>query len=173
MIRTRGEVAGLMASVRAVGAEVDSLLPLYDAKTLVSQQAENLEQDRLGALVTALFAGAGLLLAALGLYGVLSFAVNADRREIGVRLALGASRAHVLRLVVMRALRLTTIGLVLGVAGSWAAGRAIAAFVEGATPDPRIVAMAAMALTLTAAAAMLIPAARATRIDPLRALRDE
>jgi predicted permease len=173
MIRTEREVPGLVAAIRAAGAEVDPALPMYGPATLEGLLADNLRQDRLGALVSAAFAMAGVFLAALGLYGVLSFAVNADRREIGMRLALGATRAHVARMMALRGGRLTGIGLVLGIAGSWFAGRGIATVVEGAVPDARIVAAAAAVLLLTAVLAMAVPTARAVRIDPLRALRSE
>jgi predicted permease len=173
MVRTERDVPSLGAAIRAAGAAVDPALPLYSPATLDGLLADSLRQDRLGAVVSAAFAAAGLFLAALGLFGVLSFAVHADRREIGVRLALGASRAHVARLVAARAGRLTAIGLVLGMAGSWLAGRAIAAVVEGAAPDARIVAVAVVTLLVTAVAAMIVPAVRAVRVDPIGAIRAE
>ncbi|HUF46835.1 MAG TPA: FtsX-like permease family protein [Vicinamibacterales bacterium] len=172
-LRSARRSPGFAASVRALGAALDASLPLYNVTTLDGLLADNLRYDRVGAMVSAAFALAGVFLAALGLYGVLSFAVNADRREIGVRLALGASRAHVARLVALRAGRLTVIGLLLGAVGSWIAGRAIAAVVEGAVPDAGIAVAAAATLLVAAVVAMLAPLARAVRIDPLEALRAE
>jgi predicted permease len=170
---TAGDTASLTPQVRAIGADLDPHLPLYAITTMDALVAQSLEQDRLGAMVTALFAAAGLLLAALGIYGVLSFVVGAETREIGVRVALGASRADVLTLVTGRAARLVAIGLVIGCGASWAASQLFSALLESARVDLRIVGAAAAVLIAAGLLAALIPARRALRLDPLRALRAE
>jgi hypothetical protein len=172
MLRTTsGDVADLAPQVRAIVAELDASLPLYEVRTMASLVQESLAQDRLGALVTALFAVAGLLLSAMGLYGVLSFAVNEDRREIGVRLALGGSRAHVLAMVLLRAAHLVAGGLMAGAAASFVMSRLFAALLEEARFDPVIVGIACVALLVTGVLAALIPARRAMTLNPIEALR--
>jgi predicted permease len=168
MIRSPGQIG---SAVRAAIHDVDNALPVYDLTSMQALRDENLQQDRLGAIVATGFAVAGLLLAALGLYGVLSFAVNADRREIGVRVALGASRANVLRLVIGRGLRLTIAGLALGAAVSWLLTRALARVIDAAVIDPRVGVAAAIVLLVAALLATSVPARRALRTDPLRSLR--
>ena len=168
-----GTGSALMDQVRVVVAALDPQLPLYSATTLDALVADSLAQDRLGALVTTLFALAGLLLAALGLYGVLSFVVGEETRGIGVRVALGASPAHVLALVWRRAARLVGIGLAAGAVASWAAAHAFGALLDGARVDLRIVALAAAVLIMASVLAALVPAVRALRLDPLQALRVE
>lgn len=173
MIRPSGDPGAIVPAMRAAAADLDPNLPLYDIASMDTLMADNLQQERLGAVVTTLFASAGLLLAALGLYGVLSFVVSEDLRELAIRLALGASRASVLRLVVARGLRLTLAGLAVGSAAAFLASGLFARLVEDARPDWRIVAVAAAALTCAALAASLVPARRALTLDPLQTLRSE
>lgn len=173
MIRAGGDPAALVPLVRAAAAELDPNLALYEVTTMDALLAENLQQDRLGALVTAMFAVAGLLLAALGLYGVLSFVVNEDMRELAIRLALGASKGNVLGLVVGRAVRMTAIGLAIGALGAFLASGLFARLIEGARPDWRIIAGASLVLMASALAASALPARRALKMDPLQALRSE
>ena len=171
LVRSQGDAASVLSSVRTVAAEIDPNLPLYRVAMLSDLVAENLQQDRLGALVTTLFAGAGLLLAALGLYAVLSFVVGQDTKEIGVRRALGAPPAAILRLVLGRAMRMTGVGLAIGILGSVAAGRVLTSVVEGARIDGTIIVVASVLLLFTTLLAALLPAWRALRFDPLQALR--
>jgi predicted lysophospholipase L1 biosynthesis ABC-type transport system permease subunit len=173
MIRVSGDWSAIVPLVRAAAAELDPNLALFEIATMDSLVSDNLRQDRLGAVVTAMFAIAGLLLAALGLYGVLSFVVNEDMREIGLRIALGASRGSVLGLVVGRAVRMTAIGLALGVAAALGAAGILARLLEDARPDWRIVAGASVVLLAAALAASALPARRALTLDPLEALREE
>jgi predicted permease len=173
MIRAAGDTSSLVPLVRAAAAELAPDLALYEVTTMDALQADNLEQNRLGAMVTAMFAIAGLLLAALGLYGVLSFVVNEDMREIALRMALGASRGSVLGLVVGRAVRMTAVGLVIGLASALIASRVFAELLEGARLDWRIIAIAAIVLLTAALAASVLPARRALRLDPLQTLRSE
>jgi ABC-type antimicrobial peptide transport system permease subunit len=118
------------------------------------------------------FALIALLLAAVGIYGVLSFAVSERRQEIGIRIALGAGRFDILRLVVGQALALTLGGMVIGLAGSLLLTRFMANLLYGVSPtDPRILLLVAVALTLVALLACYVPARRATKVDPIVALR--
>jgi ABC-type antimicrobial peptide transport system permease subunit len=120
------------------------------------------------------FALIALLLAAVGIYGVLSFAVGERRQEIGIRIALGAGRYDILRLVVGQALALTLAGMLIGLAGSLALTRFMTNLLYGVSPtDLRILLLVAMALTLVALLACYIPARRATKVDPMIALRCE
>jgi putative ABC transport system permease protein len=165
-----GEPASLAAPMRAVVAELDSDLPAYDVRTLASLVDESLAQNRFGATVTTLFAMAGLLLAVLGLYGALSCAVTDERREIGVRMALGGSRGHVLGLVSARAARLLAGGLLAGAAASFAASRVFAAVLGDAHVDAGMFAASAAVLLLAGMLAALVTARRAMKLDPLQAL---
>jgi len=173
MLRASGDPTALTPALRQAVAEIDPDLALYDIATMSSLVSDNLRQDRLGAIVASLFAAAGLLLACLGVYGVLAFAVNADRREIGVRLALGADRLDVLRVVLSRGLRWTAAGAVLGSLAAYGVCMALARFVENARLDVRLIVVAVAVLLGAALLAMLIPTRRALRVDPLRSLRME
>jgi putative ABC transport system permease protein len=173
MVRASGEPAALVPAVRAIAKDLDPNLALYEITTMDSIRGEHLEKDRLGAVVTSVFAVAGLLLAGLGLYGVLSFAVAQDTREIGVRLAIGASRRDVMRLVVGRGLRMTAVGLALGTAAAWIAARVFGSILGDPQLDPRIIAAGAAMLLLAALLATIVPARRAVKMDPLVALRAE
>jgi ABC-type antimicrobial peptide transport system permease subunit len=172
MVRSSGDPAALVPAVRTIAKDLDPNLALYEITTMDAIRGERLEQDRLGAVVTSFFAAAGLFLSALGLYGVLTFAVAQDTREIGVRLALGASRRDVMRLVVGRGVRLTAIGLVIGTAAAWIAARVYGSILGDPQLDPRIIAAGAVMLLL-AACWRRCPARRAVRMDPLVALRAE
>jgi putative ABC transport system permease protein len=173
MIRAAGDSSALVPLVRAAVAELDPNLALFEIATMDSLLADNLRQDRLGAFVSAMFAFAGLLLAALGLYGVLSFVVNEDMREIGLRIALGASRTGVLDLVVGRAVRMTAIGLGIGIVAALGASSLFARLLEDARPDWRIIAASSCVLLAVTLAAAVLPARRALKLDPLEVLRGE
>lgn len=170
----RATDAGALANpIRAAGAEIDPALALHDIVTLDAVQSERLHQNRLGAVVTAVFAAAGLLLAALGLYGVLSFVLAADTRELGVRMALGAPRSALAALVFSRGLRVIGWGLAIGVALAVAGGWALERVMPEAAFRAATVAVAAAALTASALLAAVVPAIRAMRLDPLAALRHD
>jgi predicted permease len=163
--------AGLAASVRAAIADLDPGLAVFDVTTLDRLVAENLQQDRLGASVAAAFGAAGLLLAGLGLYGVLTFVVSGDRTEIAVRRALGASATQVTTLIVGRGLRLVGLGLVVGAAAALAVARELPRWFVEADPDLRLLGWAAAVLLAAALLSMAAPVRRALRLSPLDAMR--
>jgi predicted permease len=171
MVRSVGDSGTLIPEIRRIVAEVDPDLALYEIAAMPDLVADNIRQNRLGAVVASLFATAGSLLAALGLYGVLAFAVNADRREIGVRLALGAGRLDVLRLIGGRGLRLAAVGVVIGTAAAYGVSIGLMRLVEGARFDLRLLGVAVAVLFGAATLAIAVPARRALRVDPLTSLR--
>ena len=138
------------------------------------EAVERMGVKALGAAAAALFAGAALILAAVGTYGVMSYAVSTRTRELGVRAALGASPASLLRLVVGQGAALTAIAVVLGVAAGLLLTRLMAAMLYGVTPrDPGTFVGVAVVLSVVALTATWVPARRAITINPIRALRDE
>ena len=131
-------------------------------------------QRRAAMLLITIFAGVALVLAAVGIYGLMSYMVNERTHEIGVRMALGADGGDVLKLVVRQTLRLVVIGAVLGIGGALAFGRALTSLVFEVKPsDPTTLMTVTLLLALVALAATLVPALRATRVTPLVALRRE
>jgi putative ABC transport system permease protein len=148
--------------------------PISDVKTMREVVSGNVSQPRFYTLLLAIYAGIALLLAATGLYGVLSYAVSQRRQEIGIRLALGASRRSVFRLVMGHALRLVGFGTLLGLAGSWALTRLIAAqLYRTQATDPATFAAVAGLMVAVALAATYIPVRRALKVDAASALRAE
>jgi ABC-type antimicrobial peptide transport system permease subunit len=130
--------------------------------------------DRLRSVLLGAFAAVAIALAAIGLYGVLSYTVIQRKRELGIRAALGANPAALIVLVVGRGMRMTAHGLVLGIAGALVANRLLSAFIFGVKPsDATIIGTAAAALTAVALLACCIPARRAASVDPMVALRSE
>jgi putative ABC transport system permease protein len=172
MVRTEGDPSAATASIRSQVAALDPDLPVYLVRTMTEYVASTLEQPRLSMAVLAAFGGLGLVLAAVGIYGVLSYAVSQRTREIGIRMALGATRSSVLAAVVGKGALLSAAGIAAGAAGSLAAMRLLSDLLFGVTPtDPATYILIPLLLLAVAAAAALIPARRATRIDPIVALR--
>ena len=148
--------------------------PISDLKTMRKVISDNVSQPRFYTLLLGIFAGIALLLAATGLYGVLSYSVSQRSQEIGIRMALGASRKTIFGLVLRDALLLVGTGLLLGLAGSLALTRLIAAQLYQTTPtDPATFAGISALMLLVAAAAAYVPARRAVAVDPIVALRCE
>ena len=154
--------------------QLDAAMPVYGLKTLESQLDETLLTDRLVALLSAGFGLLATLLASVGLYGVMAFVVARRRKELGIRLALGAQPGSVIWLVMREVLVLLAIGLAVGVPAAIGLGRFVASQLYGIEPhDPSVAGLTVALLTIVSAAAGLIPAHRASRIDPILALRYE
>jgi predicted permease len=172
--RVDRSVPGLEAEVRRALSDVDPGFTVVRVRRLDEQVAGNFRAERLMASLAGAFGGTALLLACLGLYGVMTQAVTARTREIGVRIAIGATPRHVMATVLRGAFLQIAIGFALGAAGAIAIGRLLEDLLFGVSGrDPRILAFSACVLGLCAAVAAAIPAARAARIDPIRALRIE
>ncbi len=174
VVRTAADVPGLAAAVRAELRQMDAGVPLFQVRTVHQVLSRVVAQPRLRAGVLALFAGLAGLLAALGVYGVVSHMVQQRTAEIGVRMALGASRRDVVTMLVGQGLRPVLVGLAVGLAGAWAASRTLATLLFGVTANdmPSYLAAAAT-LTMAALAATLLPARRASGVDPAAALRSD
>jgi putative ABC transport system permease protein len=174
VLKTRGEPSTVIDPARAMLRDLDPDLPMFEVRSLNQLAGNVVAQPRLYLLVLALFAGAAILLAAIGIYGVLAHTVSQRTREIGIRLALGAPRGRVVRSVVMQATLLALAGLVAGLVIAAATGRLIGGLLFGVQPvDPITYGSVAAGLTIVAMAASWIPARRASRIDPVTALRHE
>jgi putative ABC transport system permease protein len=172
-VRVDGDPAAITAALKSALADVHPAITV-EFRTLSSQIAESLQRERMLAVLSALFGAMALALAMLGLYGVMAYAVSRRRNEIGVRIALGASRARVLRMVLGDVSRVVAIGVIAGIAGASASGRLVTSFLYGVSAtEPAVLALAAALLTFVALAAGVIPAWRAARVDPVTALRDD
>jgi predicted lysophospholipase L1 biosynthesis ABC-type transport system permease subunit len=172
----RGDLnaSAIPEEVRAMVQSVDPDLPVYGAATLNDAVTASLEQRRFSMDIVAAFAVTALLLAALGIYGVISYVVGERTHEFGIRLALGANRGNILEMVLRQGLRLAAMGTALGVVGALIVSHLMAGLLYGVTPtDPLTFVGVALVLTLVALAACYIPARRATRVDPLTALHYE
>ena len=174
LVRTKGNPMSLAKAVSAQVAALDKDQPVVDVKPLSEHLHGTTQQRRFDSLLFAGFAGLALLLAAVGLYGVLSYSVMLRTREIGVRMALGAQSGDVVRLILRSGLTMTLAGTLLGMAGALALTQLMQSLVFGVSAsDPLTLAAVAALLLLVAAVASYVPARRASRMDPTRALRVE
>jgi ABC-type antimicrobial peptide transport system permease subunit len=174
VLRTRGDAEDAVAGLRAAVRALDPSLPLSRVRVMEDVVRASLARPRLTAALMTVFSAAAAALAAVGLYGVLSYAVARRSREFGVRMALGAERDDVIGLVARRGLGLAVLGLAVGLAGAFAASRAVESLLFGVEPhDPWSFATSAALLLAVAALASLVPAWRATRVHPVEALRSE
>jgi predicted permease len=172
IVQTRSNPADAMPAIRAAIAELDPRLPLGDVRTMAQVKQSTLSARTEPAWIIGAFAGIAALLAALGLYGVLSHAVNQRRREIGIRMALGAGARDVLSNVLRNAVAMVSIGLVLGLAGAFALKSVVSSLLfEVSALDPVAFGIAAFAMLAVGLFAALVPATRASRVDPVTALR--
>ncbi|HMJ82041.1 MAG TPA: ADOP family duplicated permease, partial [Vicinamibacterales bacterium] len=174
MVKTRGNAADALPLVRAAVADIDPNMALFSVMTLDSATSISLLPVKVAATVAGTLGVLALILGAIGLYGVMSYLVRQRTREIGIRMALGAERGTVVGLVTGHGMRWTGIGLVVGLAASFAVAKLIGGFLYGVGPaDPTAFVGIALLLIGTAYVACYIPARRASRIDPLVALREE
>ena len=174
VVRTEGEPTAIVANVRQAVRALDADIPISNVRTEEAWISANAAQPRLNAVLLGLFSSVALLIAAVGVYGILAYSVNQRTREIGLRMALGASRGGVLRLIVREGMTVGLAGIAIGVAGAFLLGRTMSSLVFGVpVHDPATFTVVTMVLTAVALAACMLPAARASRVDPQEALRGE
>jgi putative ABC transport system permease protein len=173
IVRSTGDPLALTSSIRAAIATVDPDVPLAKIRTMSDLITKKFGVRRLGVVLVGFFSGATLLLSAIGLYGLLAYAVSRRTREIGIRIAVGARSTNILQLVIRRGLKLAGTGLLIGVVATLALSRLIGSLLYGVSAtDPLSLIIAILVLGLAALLACLLPAFRATRIDPITALRE-
>ena len=173
VVRSTMPLSSLANEYRRAVQELDPTLPLIRMRSMDAVIGDAIARPRFLTVLLGIFAGLALVLAAVGTYGILAYLVTERKQEIGIRMALGADRGKVLRLVLGRGLLLSGIGLVIGLAASLGLTRVMATLLFNVTPtDPFTLASVAAVIALVAAAACIIPAWRATRVDPLTVLRD-
>ena len=174
VIRTTGDPYQVLPAVKAAVLEVLPDVPLRQVRTMAEIVSRQVAQRRLNMLLLGLFGLLGLVISAVGIYGVMAYAVAQRTREIGVRMALGATRAHVIGMVLRNACALVAAGLVIGGVGAWYLSAAAKTFLfRLEVNDPRAFAAALVLLALAALVASAIPARRAASVDPMVALRAE
>jgi ABC-type antimicrobial peptide transport system permease subunit len=172
-IRTTGSLESISAALVHEVHELDANLALYEMITLREQVNRSTSPQLVAVILVSILGGLALLLACVGLYGVMSYAVAQSTRELGLRMALGANAANLLRLVLSRGLRLTIAGVLLGTAAGLVLTRLMGRLLYHVSPhDPLAFGLALAVMTITAVAACLLPAWRAARTDPARVLRD-
>ena len=174
LVRTKADPKAFIPTLRQTVWAIDRDLPLENVRTMDEILGDTMADSRFNTALLSLFAVVALLLAAIGIYGVLAYTVAQRTAEIGIRMALGAQRSSVLRLIVGNGLMLAVIGVAIGAAGSVVATRALERLVFGvSTTDPAVFAFVALTLTAVAVTAAAVPALRASRVDPIVALRSE
>jgi putative ABC transport system permease protein len=171
-IRSQSSSAGLVEEVKKQVWSLDRQIPVSDVQSMDELLSVSLAEERFNMILLGAFAGLALVLAAVGIYGVMAYTVSQRTHEIGIRIALGAQRGDVVRLVVGQGAKLALAGIIIGLAGAFALTRLMASLLFDVTPtDPLTFAGVAIVLALVALAACYIPARRAMRVDPMTALR--
>jgi ABC-type antimicrobial peptide transport system permease subunit len=174
VMRTTLRPESLQQTIERVVRDADASVPIVRFREMEDVFEESIQRPRLLAQLLGIFAGLALLLAAIGIYGVLSYMVAERRREIGIRIALGADRSNVVAQVMKQGLLLTIIGGVVGLAGVFGLNRLIASLLFGVEPtDATMLAVVIATITLVAAIACWLPAWRASRLDPNVVLRED
>ncbi len=173
-VRTARDPDQMFSTIRRIVQGLDPNIPVFEMKTLEKQLENSLVTERLVASLSSAFGLLATLLAAIGLYGVMAYTVNRRTREIGIRMALGAARRDVMWLVMREVLILVGVGIAIGLPAAWGATRLVQTQLYGITPnDAGTIALATLGIALVAGLAGYLPALRATRVDPMRALRWE
>jgi len=173
-VRTAGDPSRLAAVIRQTVQEINSDAPVYQISTMDEQMSSAADSTQFQMVLLGIFAGIGLLLAAVGIYGLMSYSVTQRTREIGIRMALGAERGDVLRMVVGQGVGLSLIGVGAGILGGLALTRVMISMLYGVGPtDLATFGVVPIGLSVVALAASYIPARRATKVEPMMALREE
>ncbi len=174
VVRTRADASALTSAVRDAVAAVDSQQPIFNVRTMQSYLDQNVSGQRISAMLLGLFAALGLVLAAVGIYGVIAYTVSLRTHEFGIRMALGASQGEVLRMVLGSGARLALVGIVVGVGLGLGLMRLVSSLLYGVkASNPLIYLLAVLVLGAVALVACYVPARRATKVDPATALRYE
>jgi putative ABC transport system permease protein len=175
VVRTEvGDPATMTAPIRRELAAVDANLPLTNVRVFDEYMSRSLARPRFNALLLTIFAGIALLLTAIGIYGVMAYSVSQRTNEIGIRIALGAARSNIFRLIVGQAMMLLGISLLIGLAGAFAATRLLSTMLYGVGMwDPLTFGGIVLVISVVAFLAAWLPARRASKIDPIIALRTE
>ncbi|HYY55953.1 MAG TPA: ABC transporter permease [Pyrinomonadaceae bacterium] len=174
VVRTASDPLALSGAIKNAVQSIDKDLPVARIQTMEQVVSASASRPRFTMLLLVIFAVAALLLAAVGVYGVMAYSVTQRTHEIGIRMALGARRTDVLKLIVGQGIRLSLVGVCLGMIGAFALTRVISSLLYNVSPtDPSIFAGVSLLLTIVALTACLVPALRATRVDPMTALRNE
>jgi putative ABC transport system permease protein len=174
VLRTDADSRAVQARIKSIVKEVDADLPIFGLTTMEEAVSASVAQPRFYMVLLAAFAAIALLLAALGIYGVISYAVTQRTRELGIRVALGATRRKILTLVIRQGAWLAVVGVVIGVAASMALTRALSSMIFGVGKlDPVTLAIAPLTLIAAALLGCYLPARRAARVDPAIAMRNE
>ncbi|PYQ77909.1 MAG: ABC transporter permease [Acidobacteria bacterium] len=173
-VRTAADPLASIAAIREAVRQIDANLPLQDVSTQMEQVEQRFMQEKLFAQAYALFGGLALALASIGLFGLMSYSVARRTNEIGIRMALGAQREDVLRLVMQESMTLVGVGMAIGLAAAVAANRLVTTLLFGLAPtDPRSIGLALIAMIAVSTVAGYLPARRASRVDPMTALHYE